>query len=109
MGPLILQHAISMGGCNNARGIDSFRKRKNPANSLENAGFSSIGPAGFEPTTSTTLRLKHTDSGPTKTKEKREIRILLHQRLHLESIAAQLREQLSPDELRDLIALLSYK
>ena len=66
-----------------------------------------IGPAGFEPTTSTTPRLKHTDSGPTKTKEKREIRILLHQRLHLESIAAQLREQLSVNELRDFIAILN--
>ena len=36
--------------------INSKEKRKNPANSLENAGFSSIGPAGFEPTTSTTPR-----------------------------------------------------
>ncbi len=71
--------------------------------------FSLIGPAGFEPTTSTTPRLKHTDLGPTKTKRKSEIRIWLHQRLHLESIAVQLREQLSADELRDLIALLSSK
>ena len=34
----------------------STEKRKNPANPLRNAGFSSIGPAGFEPTTSTTPR-----------------------------------------------------
>ena len=34
----------------------SIEKRKNPANHLRNAGFSSIGPAGFEPTTSTTPR-----------------------------------------------------
>jgi hypothetical protein len=31
-------------------------KRKNPAYPLGNAGFSLIGPAGFEPTTSTTPR-----------------------------------------------------
>ncbi len=36
--------------------INSKEKRKNPANPLGNAGFSSIGPAGFEPTTSTTPR-----------------------------------------------------
>ncbi len=35
---------------------DSTEKQKNPANPLRNAGFSSIGPAGFEPTTSTTPR-----------------------------------------------------
>ena len=35
---------------------DSEEKRKNPANPLGNAGFSLIGPAGFEPTTSTTPR-----------------------------------------------------
>ena len=33
---------------------DDIKKRKNPANPLGIAGFSSIGPAGFEPTTSTT-------------------------------------------------------
>ena len=35
---------------------DDFEKRKNPANTQVIAGFSSIGPAGFEPTTSTTPR-----------------------------------------------------
>jgi hypothetical protein len=73
---------------------------------LGNAGFSLIGPAGFEPTTSTTPRLKHTDAGPTKTKAKRESRVSLHQPLHLEAIAAQLREQLSADDISELIALL---
>ena len=34
----------------------STEKRKNPANNKVFAGFSLIGPAGFEPTTSTTPR-----------------------------------------------------
>jgi len=45
--------------------------------------------------------------GPTKTKAKRDNGDSLHQRLHLELIAKQLREQLSSDEIRDLVALLN--
>ena len=51
--PVLLCH---LGAVSGTLDVDdhSTAKRKNPANSLENAGFSSIGPAGFEPTTSTT-------------------------------------------------------
>ncbi len=47
-----------------------------------------------------------TDLDPTKTRAKRESRVSLRQRSHLESIAAQLREQLTEAERRDLVALL---
>ena len=49
----------------------SVEKRKNPANTKVFTGFPSIGPAGFEPTTSTTPRLERSDEKPTKTKGKR--------------------------------------
>jgi len=59
--------------------------RKNPAIPLGITGFSQIGPAGFEPTTSTTPRLELSDENPIKTKRKRDGRELLPQLLPQES------------------------
>jgi hypothetical protein len=86
-------------------------KTKKPLESQGNQGFSPIGPAGFEPTTSTTPTKRTTPSGPTKTKGKRNTqgngctngctcdRCLLE-------LADALKGQLSIDERRKLAVLL---
>jgi hypothetical protein len=89
----------------------SDRETKKPLESQGNQGFSPIGPAGFEPTTSTTPTKRTTPSGPTKTKGKRNTqgngctngctcdRCLLE-------LADALKGQLSIDERRKLAVLL---
>jgi len=89
----------------------SDHQTKKPLESQGNQGFSSIGPAGFEPTTSTTPTKRTTPSGPTKTKGKRNTqgngctngctcdRCLLE-------LADALKGQLSIDERRKLAVLL---
>jgi hypothetical protein len=87
------------------------QETKKPLESQGNQGFSPIGPAGFEPTTSTTPTKRTTPSGPTKTKGKRNTqgngctngctcdRCLLE-------LADALKGQLSIDERRKLAVLL---
>ena len=60
-------------------------------------GFSLIGPAGFEPTTSTAPRYEHVDSYTEKTRVKRDSCEPLHQFLH------QISESIKRDELEKVV------
>jgi hypothetical protein len=98
-------------GRDNREIATSDHETKKPLESQGNQGFSPIGPAGFEPTTSTTPTKRTTPSGPTKTKGKRNTqgngctngctcdRCLLE-------LADALKGQLSIDERRKLAVLL---
>ena len=61
---------------------ESAHDTKKPHISKGNTGFISIGPAGFEPTTSTTPRYERGDVHPIKTRVKRDLAESLHQILH---------------------------
>ena len=97
----------------------STEKRKNPWNHKEIQGFSLIGPAGFEPTTSTTPRKESADSHPRKTWVKRDSCEPLHQILHqisklvehgrLETLAEVLVDSLEPDSLERLANAISRR
>ena len=62
--------SYAIGSASTLQALAGYKTRKNPANTKVFTGFSSIGPAGFEPTTSTTPRYEHVDVGPTKTRAK---------------------------------------
>ena len=98
-------------GRDNRKLATSDHETKKPLDSQGNQGFSLIGPAGFEPTTSTTPTKRTTPSGPTKTKAKRKGQVdgctngCTCDRCLLE-LADALKRQLSNDERRKLAVLL---
>ena len=98
-------------GRDNRELAPSDNETKKPLDSQGNQGFSLIGPAGFEPTTSTTPTKRTTPSGPTKTKAKRKGQVdgctngCTCDRCLLE-LADALKRQLSNDERRKLAVLL---
>jgi hypothetical protein len=96
-----------------------LRKRKTPWNLLRNQGFSLIGPAGFEPTTSTTPRLRRGNESPAKHWAKYDGAERLHQCLHqiaelverggLENLAEAIADSLDPDALQRLADALNKR
>lgn len=92
---------------------------KKPSKTLGFTGFSQVGLAGFEPTTSTTPRKEHCDFAPAKTRVKRESYEVLHQMLHqiaklverdrLDALAAVLVDSLEPDAFERLADAISRR
>ena len=97
----------------------STEKRKNPANNKVFAGFSLIGPAGFEPTTSTTPTNKGGFENPAKHWTKCDDSERLHQCLHqiaklvervgLENLVEAIADSLEPDALERLADALNKR